>query len=222
MFDHLHTLEFDCLHVWPSSYTLEQSDSHIFTSIVHAFVCSRKDYCNSLLVGLPTVRLPPIQSVLSAAARLIAWFPRTSYISAFMFDHLHSSSLVFNSRFSHLFTARILVKLSGIYVTLSTCLPLPSLLMVEEGTWPSRSLCFASEDFYGSGTNLCNHWPFALEPTPSFDTIHFINWWAKCLFSFSLGLSHWKRFWLVCTARSAILCIDTIQYNTLKYDKSFS
>src|SRR6218665_4041891 len=25
--------------------------SHVFTSIVHAFVCSRIDYCNSLLVG---------------------------------------------------------------------------------------------------------------------------------------------------------------------------
>src|SRR6218665_4027601 len=47
-----------------------------------------------------------------------------------------------------------------------------------------RSLCPVSEDFYGSDTSLCNHWPFALEPTPSFYAIHFINWSAKCLFSF--------------------------------------
>ena len=77
-------------------------------------------------------------------------------------------------------------------------------------TWPSWSLCPASEDFYGSDTSLCNHWPFALEPTPSFYAIHFIN----CIVSqvplfvlsrlytlFSLGLWHWKRFWLVCTNR---------------------
>src|SRR6218665_1393401 len=51
---------------------LMRVSSHVFTSIVHAFVCSRIDYCNSLLVGLPNVPLPPIQSVLSAAARLIA------------------------------------------------------------------------------------------------------------------------------------------------------
>src|SRR6218665_1012933 len=31
--------------------------SHVFPSIVHAFVCSRIDYCNTLLVGLPKVRL---------------------------------------------------------------------------------------------------------------------------------------------------------------------
>ena len=56
-------------------------------------------------------------------------------------------------------------------------------------TWPSWSLCLASEDFYGSDTSLCNHWPFALEPTPSFYSIHFTNWLAKCLFSFSQDCS---------------------------------
>src|SRR6218665_1962777 len=62
--------------------------SHVFTSIVHAFVCSQIDYCNSLLVGLPKVPLSPLQSVLDAAARLIARLPPTSHISAFIFDHL--------------------------------------------------------------------------------------------------------------------------------------
>ena len=61
--------------------------SRVFISIVQAFVCSQIDYCNSLLVGLPKVHLSPIQSVLNAAARLIARLPRTSHISAFVFDH---------------------------------------------------------------------------------------------------------------------------------------
>src|SRR6218665_2575700 len=52
----------------------------IFTSIVHAFVCSRIDYCNSLLIGLPKTRLSPLQTVLNAAARLIARLPRYSHI----------------------------------------------------------------------------------------------------------------------------------------------
>ena len=59
------------------------------TSIVHAFVCSRIDYCNSLLIGLPKVRLSPIQSVLNAAARLIARLPKYSHISSFMINQLH-------------------------------------------------------------------------------------------------------------------------------------
>ena len=63
--------------------------SSTFTSIVHAFVCSRIDYCNSLLVGLPKVRLSPLQSVLNAAARLIARLPRFSHISSFMVEELH-------------------------------------------------------------------------------------------------------------------------------------
>src|SRR6218665_3057164 len=32
--------------------------------IFHAFVCSRTDYCNSLLIGLPKSRLAPLQSFL--------------------------------------------------------------------------------------------------------------------------------------------------------------
>ena len=63
--------------------------SSIFTSIVHAFVCSRIDYCNSVLIGLPKVRLAPLQSVLNAAARLIARLPRFSHISTFMTEQLH-------------------------------------------------------------------------------------------------------------------------------------
>src|SRR6218665_2660274 len=70
--------------------------SHVFTPIIHAFVCSRIDYCNSLLVGLPKVRLSPIQSVLNAAAKLVGRLelPRTSHISAFIFDHLHWLPLI--------------------------------------------------------------------------------------------------------------------------------
>src|SRR6218665_2919736 len=40
----------------------------IFTSILHAFVCSRFNYCNSLLIDLPKTRLSSLQTVLNAAA----------------------------------------------------------------------------------------------------------------------------------------------------------
>jgi len=61
----------------------------VFTSIIHAFVCSHTDYCNSLLIGLPKVQLSPIQTVLNASARPIARLPRFSHISFFMTQQLH-------------------------------------------------------------------------------------------------------------------------------------
>ena len=39
--------------------------------LIHAFVSSRIDYCNSLLFGLPTYQIHKIQRVQNAAARLI-------------------------------------------------------------------------------------------------------------------------------------------------------
>jgi len=76
----------------------------------------------------------------------------------------------------------------------------------------------ASEDLYGSDMSLCNHWPCALEPTPSFNMLLLINWWAKCLFSVlsrllsSLWVSHAGSAseWRV--LREALYkCTDTIQ-----------
>ena len=55
----------------------------IFTFIVHAFVCSRINYCNSLLIGLSKTRLSPLQTVLNAAARLIARLSCYSHISSY-------------------------------------------------------------------------------------------------------------------------------------------
>jgi len=61
-----------------------QSCVPTFTSIVHAFVCSRIDYCNSLLIDLPKTWLSPLQIVLNRVARLIARLPRYSHISSFI------------------------------------------------------------------------------------------------------------------------------------------
>src|SRR6218665_1720091 len=63
----------------------------VFNSIimVHAFVCFRINYCNSLLISLPKSRLATLQSVLNAAARLIARIPRFSRISTFMTEQFH-------------------------------------------------------------------------------------------------------------------------------------
>src|SRR6218665_979222 len=78
----------------------------IFISIVHAFVCSRIDYCNSLLIGLPKTRLSPLQTVLNAAARFIARLPRYSHIPYYTSRNISigfQSLLVLNIKFCLLF-----------------------------------------------------------------------------------------------------------------------
>jgi len=60
-----------------------------FSTMVHAFLCTCIDYCNSLLIGLPKAQLLSLQYVVNAAARLIACLPQDSHISAFMIKDLY-------------------------------------------------------------------------------------------------------------------------------------
>src|SRR6218665_2193183 len=66
-----------------------------FTSIVHAFVCSRSDCCNSLLIGIPKTRSSLLQTVLDAAARLVASC-QTSPLLPYIFLHQGTSPLAYN------------------------------------------------------------------------------------------------------------------------------
>ena len=92
-----------------------------------------------------------------------------------------------------------------VWVTLSACLPLPPLvvlLVVRISLSRERGL------LYGSDT---------LEPTPYFDMIHFLNWWAKSSASFrslkTLWVSRTGNTSDWCALQEALYaCIDTIQY----------
>ena len=50
-------------------------------TLIHAFVTSHLDYCNSLLAGIPQYQLQRLQKVLNAAARLIHQISRHSHIT---------------------------------------------------------------------------------------------------------------------------------------------
>ena len=45
-------------------------------TLIHAFVTSYLDYCNSLLFGIPKYQTDRLQKVLNAAARLILRIPK--------------------------------------------------------------------------------------------------------------------------------------------------
>ena len=55
-------------------------------SLVHAFVTSRVDYCNSLLYGLPTSQLNKVQCVLNTAASFVCCVPHFSHITPLMYE----------------------------------------------------------------------------------------------------------------------------------------
>ena len=54
--------------------------------LVHAFITSRIDYCNSLLYRLPNNQLAKIQRFLNASARLVCNAPRFCHITPILRD----------------------------------------------------------------------------------------------------------------------------------------
>ena len=58
-------------------------------TLVHAFVCSRLDFCNSVMFGVHSYLLDRLQSILNAAARLILQINKFSSISSAIRDELH-------------------------------------------------------------------------------------------------------------------------------------
>ena len=58
-------------------------------TLVHAFVTSRVDYCNSVFVGSTVAVTKRLQIILNAAARLIAFKKRNDHITPVLRDELH-------------------------------------------------------------------------------------------------------------------------------------
>ena len=55
-------------------------------ALVHAFVASRVDYCNSLLYYLPAIQISKVQRVLNAALRLVSCAARYCHVTTFLHE----------------------------------------------------------------------------------------------------------------------------------------
>ena len=73
--------------------------SHSVTqSLVHVFITSRIDYCNSQLYGLPNSHVMKLQWTQSAAARLVTGTPRFCHVRPLLF-HLHWLPISYRIKF---------------------------------------------------------------------------------------------------------------------------
>ena len=71
-------------------YQLRQSLSDNATrTLIHSFVVTRVDYCNSVLSGITAVQTERVQRILNAAARLVLRIPKFAPVSALIRDSLH-------------------------------------------------------------------------------------------------------------------------------------
>ena len=68
-------------HLWRIARLQPYLDMGALTTLVHALVISRLDYCNALYVGLPLKLMRKLQVVQNAAARLLTGVRKYQHIS---------------------------------------------------------------------------------------------------------------------------------------------
>ena len=78
-----------CKCAWSAIRKIGRIRSHltqdVFERLVHAFITSKLDSCNSILYGLPSCELDKLQRVQNAAARLVTMASKSDHITPILF-----------------------------------------------------------------------------------------------------------------------------------------
>jgi hypothetical protein len=128
--------------------------------LIHAFVITQLDYCNSLLVGLPKSSLDRLQRVQNAAARLIKGAKKCDPISPILLD-LHWLPIAFRIDFKiALLTYRCLHCLAPRYLSSLLRLPVSSRLACDRLiSMKSRTNTYGCRSFKTYAPQLWNSLP---------------------------------------------------------------
>ena len=80
----------DCKSAFFHLYNIRRIKNYLsrenLLTLVHAFITSRLDYCNSVLYGVPKEQISKLQRVQNAAARLVMDIGKYSYITPALYD----------------------------------------------------------------------------------------------------------------------------------------
>ena len=137
-------------------------------TLVHAFVSSRVDYCNSVFAGSAETVVKKLQSVQNAAARLIACKKRNDHITPVLRDELHWLPVRERIHYKIALTVyRCLHGLAPAYLS-QYCIPVASLAgrqglrSAAHGDLylpPARTVRFGQRSFRSSGPSSWNSLP---------------------------------------------------------------
>jgi len=145
------------------------------STLVHAFVVNRLDYCSSLYIGLPQVRLLCLERVLRSAARLVGRIPKFSHVSDYMREVLHwlplQQRILFRvaSTVWHCLSGRAPVYLRELFTLTSTCLGRRALRSASRGDFivpHARTSTMQHRAFSVVGPTIWNDLPLHIRSHP--------------------------------------------------------
>ena len=135
-------------------------------TLVHAFISSKLDYCNSLFLGLPDVQMNRLQSVQNAAARVVTRSPKYCHITPLLVK-LHWLPVSYRVQFKVLLT---------VYKAIHNQAPkyISSLLEEKQSTRSMRSngtlhvprtrlVCTGKRSFSAAAPALWNDLPLSIK-----------------------------------------------------------
>ena len=140
-------------------------------TLIHSFITSKIDYCNSLYFGLPEYQLKRLQSIINSAARIVSLLPKSCHITPVL-RNLHW--LPIHKRIEYkilLLVYKCLHGLAPAYLSQLISLHNPPRILRSSSTLSLSSIrtntTYGCRAFSSSAPMLWNSLPVSLQTAPS-------------------------------------------------------